>query len=385
MRRQLRHREGLRLGHHRLGREVHHRHRLGAGLGQADPAAPRAAESVGIVGAGPAGLAAAEQLRRKGYQVAIYDRYDRVGGLLIYGIPNFKLEKDIVQRREKLLRDVERRRSISNCEVGRDVTLAELRAAPRRRADRDRRLQGARHRRRPASACPASCRRSTISPPPTAQGLGDAVPASTSGALDAAGKNVVVIGGGDTAMDCVRTAVRQGAQVGEVPLSPRPRQHAGLAARGEACRGGRRRVRLARRRRRPSSATARRQPRPLGAHPSRHARRHRPPDAAGDPEQPRQHRGRPGAEGAGLRSRGSAGDVRRAGSRGHRLGHAQDRLAQHDDQPRRRVRRRRHRARRLAGGVGGARRPRRRRAHPFVSDEPRRKPRCRSRRSERRC
>ncbi|HEY6717974.1 MAG TPA: NAD(P)-binding protein, partial [Reyranella sp.] len=59
-------------------------------------------ESVGIVGAGPAGLAAAEQLRRKGYQVAIYDRYDRVGGLLIYGIPNFKLEKEIVQRREKL-------------------------------------------------------------------------------------------------------------------------------------------------------------------------------------------------------------------------------------------------------------------------------------------
>ena len=58
-------------------------------------------ESVGIVGAGPAGLAAAEQLRRKGYQVTIYDRYDRVGGLLIYGIPNFKLEKDIVQRRDE--------------------------------------------------------------------------------------------------------------------------------------------------------------------------------------------------------------------------------------------------------------------------------------------
>ena len=68
-------------------------------------------ESVGIVGAGPAGLAAAEQLRRKGYQVTVYDRYDRVGGLLIYGIPNFKLEKDIVQRREKLLRDSEGRRS----------------------------------------------------------------------------------------------------------------------------------------------------------------------------------------------------------------------------------------------------------------------------------
>src|SRR6185312_4267408 len=83
-------------------------------------------QSVGIVGAGPAGLAAAEQLRRKGYQVAIYDRYDRVGGLLIYGIPNFKLEKDVVQRREKLLRDSNVVFHL-NCEVGRDISLAELR------------------------------------------------------------------------------------------------------------------------------------------------------------------------------------------------------------------------------------------------------------------
>ena len=75
--------------------KLHHRHRLGAGLGEADPAARASAPRVvGIIGAGPAGLAAAEQLRRKGYQVTVYDRYDRVGGLLIYGIPNFKLEKD---------------------------------------------------------------------------------------------------------------------------------------------------------------------------------------------------------------------------------------------------------------------------------------------------
>src|SRR5258706_9713609 len=60
-------------------------------------------QSVGIVGAGPAGLAAAEELRREGYQVTIYDRYDRAGGLLIYGIPNFKLEKDVVRRRAALL------------------------------------------------------------------------------------------------------------------------------------------------------------------------------------------------------------------------------------------------------------------------------------------
>src|SRR5438552_5591986 len=82
--------------------------------------------SIGIIGAGPAGLAAAEQLRRKGYQVTIYDRYDRVGGLLIYGIPNFKLEKEIVQRREKLLRASKVAFKL-DCEVGRDVSLAELR------------------------------------------------------------------------------------------------------------------------------------------------------------------------------------------------------------------------------------------------------------------
>src|SRR6476661_7866537 len=110
--------------------------------GWVKPIQPRRerAESVGIVGAGPAGLAAAEQLRRKGYQVAIYDRYDRVGGL-----------------------------------PGITAALDYLTASNR-------------------------------------QGLGDQVPDFESGVLDAKGKNVVVIGGGDTAMDCVRTAVRQGAR-----------------------------------------------------------------------------------------------------------------------------------------------------------------------------
>jgi len=84
------------------------------------------AESIGIVGAGPAGLAAAEQLRRKGYQVTIYDRYDRVGGLLIYGIPNFKLEKEVVQRRERLLQESKVTFRL-NCDVGRDISLMELR------------------------------------------------------------------------------------------------------------------------------------------------------------------------------------------------------------------------------------------------------------------
>ena len=82
-------------------------------------------ESVGIIGAGPAGLAAAEQLRQKGFQVTIYDRYDRAGGLLIYGIPNFKLEKSAVQRRAKLYQD-SGIKFVQNFEVGRDSTLEEL-------------------------------------------------------------------------------------------------------------------------------------------------------------------------------------------------------------------------------------------------------------------
>ena len=64
-------------------------------------------QSIGIIGAGPAGMACAEELRKSGYQITIYDRYDRPGGLLIYGIPNFKLEKFVVERRTKLLKESE--------------------------------------------------------------------------------------------------------------------------------------------------------------------------------------------------------------------------------------------------------------------------------------
>ena len=163
-------------------------------------------QSVGIIGAGPAGLAAAEQLRRKGYQVHIYDRYDRVGGLLVYGIPNFKLDKQIVARRHKLLEDGG---VVFHCnyEIGRDATLREI----KRSHDAVLIATGV-YKSKPLEApgiglgnivqaldyLTASNRR----------GLGDTV-ADTG--LDATGKRVVVIGGGDTAMDCVRTAIRQGA------------------------------------------------------------------------------------------------------------------------------------------------------------------------------
>ncbi len=82
-------------------------------------------QSIGIVGAGPAGMACAEELRKSGYQVTIYDRYDRPGGLLIYGIPNFKLEKFVVERRTKLLEE-SGIKFVQNFEVGKNKTLYEL-------------------------------------------------------------------------------------------------------------------------------------------------------------------------------------------------------------------------------------------------------------------
>ena len=82
-------------------------------------------QSVGIIGAGPAGMACAEELRKSGYQVTIYDRYDRPGGLLIYGIPNFKLEKFVVERRTKLLKE-NGIKFIKNFDVGKNKTLHEL-------------------------------------------------------------------------------------------------------------------------------------------------------------------------------------------------------------------------------------------------------------------
>ena len=165
--------------------------------------------SVGIVGAGPAGLAAAELLRRKGHAVDIYDRYDRPGGLMIYGIPNFKLEKPVVLRRWELFRAAGICFHLG-CTVGRDISLAEL----RNRHDavliatgvyKARALGG------PGSGLAGIVAALDYLTASNRKGLGDSVPAFESGALNAAGRKVVVIGGGDTAMDCVRTAIRQGA------------------------------------------------------------------------------------------------------------------------------------------------------------------------------
>lgn len=167
-------------------------------------------QSVAIIGAGPGGMAAAEQLRRKGYQVHIYDRYDRVGGLLIYGIPNFKLEKQIVARREALLRDAGITLHLG-FEVGRDASLAEL----RRKHDAVLIATGvykARDAAMPGAGLGNIFQAMTYLTASNRKGLGDSVPAFDDGTLNAEGKRVVVIGGGDTAMDCVRTAIRQGAK-----------------------------------------------------------------------------------------------------------------------------------------------------------------------------
>lgn len=167
-------------------------------------------QSIGIIGAGPGGLAAADQLRKKGYQVHVYDRYDRVGGLMIYGIPGFKLEKEVVERRAKLLADSDVTFHL-NFEVGRDATLAELRAehdaiiiATGVYNSRDISVPGS-----GLGGIVPALEYLTAS---NRKGLGDEVPEFDNGTLDANGKHVVVIGGGDTAMDCVRTAVRQGAK-----------------------------------------------------------------------------------------------------------------------------------------------------------------------------
>ena len=173
------------------------------------PAQERA-ESVGIIGAGPGGLAAADRLRRAGVQVTVYDAHDRAGGLLTYGIPGFKLEKDIVMRRNEQLEQGGVTFKL-NCRVGEDISFAEIREAHdaviiATGVYKSRDLGG------PGAGAEGIVKAIDYLTCSNRLSFGDQVAEFDSGELNAEGKKVVVIGGGDTAMDCVRTAIRQGAE-----------------------------------------------------------------------------------------------------------------------------------------------------------------------------
>ncbi|MEO0822576.1 MAG: NAD(P)-dependent oxidoreductase [Pseudomonadota bacterium] len=167
-------------------------------------------ESIGIIGAGPAGLACADRLRRMGFKVTVYDRYDRAGGLMIYGIPGFKLEKEVVIRRNQQLEKagVEFR---LNADIGRTIPFRYVRDSHdavliATGVYKTREIRG------PGSGMDGIVQAIDYLTASNRVGCGDHVPAFEDGTYNAEGKSVVVIGGGDTAMDCVRTAVRQGAR-----------------------------------------------------------------------------------------------------------------------------------------------------------------------------
>ena len=167
-------------------------------------------ESVAIIGAGPAGLAAADRLRKMGIQVTVYDRYDRAGGLLTYGIPGFKLEKDVVMRRNNLLSEGGVNFEL-NTNIGTDISFNDI------RSKHDAVLIGTGvYKSRELSGIGSSnngiVKALDYLTASNRSNMGDYVPEIDSGELNAEGKRVVVIGGGDTAMDCVRTAIRQGAK-----------------------------------------------------------------------------------------------------------------------------------------------------------------------------
>ncbi|MBM3493401.1 MAG: glutamate synthase subunit beta [Armatimonadetes bacterium] len=202
----------------------------------------RTGRSVAVVGSGPAGLAAAQQLNRAGHTVTVFERADRIGGLLRYGIPDFKLDKRVLDRRLRLMQEegVVFRAGI---DVGSDITAAELRAqfdavclaigstAPRDLPVPGRDLKGIHfaadyltQQNRAVAAGTAARRVAAASRcAPRSFGPLEGHEPAPDDCITAHGKRVVIIGGGDTGADCLGTAIRQGAaQITQIELLPKP-------------------------------------------------------------------------------------------------------------------------------------------------------------------
>ena len=189
-----------------------------AGSGRSPPLT-RTGRTVAVVGSGPAGLAAADQLNRAGHLVTVYERAGRIGGLLMYGIPNMKLDKDVVARRTGLMAE-EGVRFVTGVTVGADIS------AERLLADHD----------AVVLATGSTLARDLAVPGRELGGIHLAMSflrgntrrlldggAEAGAPIDAAGRDVVVIGGGDTGTDCVGTAIRQGARsVRQLEIMPGP-------------------------------------------------------------------------------------------------------------------------------------------------------------------
>lgn len=179
-----------------------------SGLVKANPPKVRTGKTVAVVGSGPSGLATAMQLNKRGHKVTVFERNDRIGGLLRYGIPNMKLEKQVIDRRVKLMEE-EGIEFVTNANIGVDITAEEL----LQKYDRV------------VLCCGASNPRDINAPGRDAKGIYFAVDflkATTKSLLDSnfedhkyidcKGKTVMVIGGGDTGNDCVGTSIRLGAK-----------------------------------------------------------------------------------------------------------------------------------------------------------------------------
>ena len=186
------------------------------GWAAAKPPQIRTGKKIAIIGSGPSGLAAADQLNRRGHSVTVYERNDHIGGLLMYGIPNMKLEKWVIDRKQKVMEE-EGVKFVVNADVGKDVKAADL------MKEYDSVIL----------ACGASNPRDIKAKGREAEGIYFAVDFLTrstkhvltgkkEGWVDTKGKHVIVIGGGDTGNDCVGTAVRQGAKsVTQLEMMPK--------------------------------------------------------------------------------------------------------------------------------------------------------------------